>query len=212
MNREERNIQSRQRILNAAMKEFSCNGYEAASINTICTGNDISKGILYHYYKDKDELFLVCVEKCYSDFTEYLSEAAGTLTGSAEYRIEKFFDFRIRFFADNPDYLGIFISTSFSPSEKLLDDIRRIRRRFENLNTHVLTDILKNQNLRDDVSIDEVVQDFSMYMDYFNLYFKSRIDGQKSADAILNEHEQLCHRQLKTLLYGVISEKDAKKN
>ena len=36
MKREEKNALSRQRILDAAMEEFSRNGYDGASLNTVC--------------------------------------------------------------------------------------------------------------------------------------------------------------------------------
>ena len=60
MKREEKNLQSRQRILEGALKEFSAKSYAEASLNNICNDNDISKGIIYHYFKDKDQLYLLC--------------------------------------------------------------------------------------------------------------------------------------------------------
>ena len=53
MKREEKNQISRQRILESAAKEFAEKGYGLSSINVICAEGDISKGILYHYFKDK---------------------------------------------------------------------------------------------------------------------------------------------------------------
>lgn len=74
MKREEKNALSRQRILNAAMEEFSGKGYEGASLNTICSEKGISKGIIYHYFKDKNKLYLLCVEECFREVTAYLEE------------------------------------------------------------------------------------------------------------------------------------------
>ena len=56
MNREEKNALSRQRILEAALEEFSQKGYEAASLSNVCAEKGISKGIIYHHFKDKDAL------------------------------------------------------------------------------------------------------------------------------------------------------------
>ena len=60
MKREEKNSLARQRILDAALEEFSSRGYEGASLNTVCAEKGISKGIIYHHFKDKDELYLLC--------------------------------------------------------------------------------------------------------------------------------------------------------
>ena len=50
--------QKRQRILNAAMKEFAAKGYDDASTNAIVEQAGISKGLLFHYFKNKKQLFL----------------------------------------------------------------------------------------------------------------------------------------------------------
>ena len=63
MKREEKNQQTRRRILDSALDEFSKQGYGASSINAVCATQDISKGIIYHYFKTKDDLFLSCVEE-----------------------------------------------------------------------------------------------------------------------------------------------------
>lgn len=46
------------RIINAAFKEFSVNGYEDASTNVIARDAGISKGLLFHYIGSKKDLFL----------------------------------------------------------------------------------------------------------------------------------------------------------
>lgn len=206
MKREEKNALSRQRILDAAMIEFSRNGYDAASMNTICAENEISKGIIYHYFKDKDELYLLCVGKCFNAVTDALEEAVSTLTGTAERRMREYFDARLRFFAENRTCLGIFASAAFSPPETLVPEITKLRRRFDELNISVLTQLLQSEPLREGLSIEVVVRDFSMYMDYFNLHFKSELSARQSADELLKEHEERCHRQLHILLYGVLDQ------
>lgn len=49
--------EKKERILNAALEEFASNGYKNASTNEIVKKAGISKGILFHYFKDKQNLF-----------------------------------------------------------------------------------------------------------------------------------------------------------
>ena len=74
MKREEKNQQMRRRIMDSALMEFSVKGYGASSVNTICGEKDISKGILYHYFDTKDDLFLACVRECFTLLTEFIRE------------------------------------------------------------------------------------------------------------------------------------------
>lgn len=46
-------------ILNAALKEFSSQGYDNASTNVIAKEAGISKALMFHYVSSKQELFLV---------------------------------------------------------------------------------------------------------------------------------------------------------
>ena len=74
MKREEKNQQTKRRIMESALKEFAEQGYGASSVNNICSCEGVSKGIIYHYFQTKDELYLACVDECFRALTEYLGE------------------------------------------------------------------------------------------------------------------------------------------
>ena len=71
MKKEAKTEITKERIMTAAMREFGEKGYFAASLNNIC-GTGIPKGLLYHNFKNKDALYLACVEKSFSALTAYL--------------------------------------------------------------------------------------------------------------------------------------------
>jgi TetR/AcrR family transcriptional regulator len=50
--------EKQQRILNAAMKEFAQKGFARASTNEIVKKAHISKGLLFHYFHNKRDLFI----------------------------------------------------------------------------------------------------------------------------------------------------------
>lgn len=206
MKREEKNALSRQRILDAAMEEFSAKGYAGASLNTVCGENGISKGIIYHYFKDKDQLYLLCVEACFDAFTAYLGEAAASLSGPARERLRTYFDARLRFFAGHPLYLGLFADAAFDPPAGLAEQIAVRRRAFDELNISVLTALLESTPLREGLSVETVVEDFRMYMDYFNIHYRAAFRGENSPQDALLKHEERCHRQIDIFLYGVLDE------
>ena len=53
----------REEILEAALEEFSRKGYSGTKISDIVKRAGISQGLIYHYYKSKDELYLAVIEK-----------------------------------------------------------------------------------------------------------------------------------------------------
>ncbi|MEG1845251.1 MAG: TetR/AcrR family transcriptional regulator, partial [Clostridia bacterium] len=78
------------------------------SVNTICTAGDISKGILYHYFRDKDELYLACVQELFDRLTEYLTDALGDVSGTETAQLERYFDANWGFFTNIPSSTGCF--------------------------------------------------------------------------------------------------------
>jgi AcrR family transcriptional regulator len=76
----------RRQIVEGARKVFLAHGFDAASMGEIAKAAGVSKGTLYVYFKDKDELFKAIVEKeCVFqaegifDFDVTDSDVAGTL-------------------------------------------------------------------------------------------------------------------------------------
>ena len=62
--------EKKKRILDAAIEEFAVNGYDKASTNSIVKKADISKGILFHYFKSKKNLFLYIFDYCITNLTD----------------------------------------------------------------------------------------------------------------------------------------------
>ena len=67
MTQKERQERSREEIYQAALNEFGTHGYDNVNMERICGNHGISKGMMYHYYSSKDELFLLCVERTFAE-------------------------------------------------------------------------------------------------------------------------------------------------
>jgi len=59
---QQRSEETRAKITGAAIKLFSGNGYNKASVDDICTEAGVSKGAFYHHFKSKQELFLALLD------------------------------------------------------------------------------------------------------------------------------------------------------
>lgn len=59
---QQRSLQTRARLLDAALKCFARQGFNAASVESICAEAGVSKGAFYHHFPSKQALFLVLLE------------------------------------------------------------------------------------------------------------------------------------------------------
>lgn len=106
-----KNRKSRERILKYAFGEFAEKGYLGASVNSICAAGNISKGLLYHYYADKDTLYLRCVELCFQELTAALSAVLNAQTVTPD----QYFEARLVFFVRHPNHQRLFCDTVVNP-------------------------------------------------------------------------------------------------
>lgn len=63
----------KEEILNAALEEFCLKGYSGTKISDIVKRAGISQGLIYHYYKSKDELYFDVVDKSMSSANELIN-------------------------------------------------------------------------------------------------------------------------------------------
>lgn len=59
---QQRSEETRSRIMQSAIKLFSNQGYNKASVDDICTEAGISKGAFYHHFESKQALFLALLD------------------------------------------------------------------------------------------------------------------------------------------------------
>lgn len=204
MKREEKNQQTRRRILESALAEFSEQGYGASSVNTISNGEGLSKGIIYHYFPTKDDLYLACVEECFQMLTGHLQSHTNMEGQTAEERLEQYFRVRLDFFEQNPQYQRIFCDAVIMPPAHLEASIQEKKAPLDRFNIDSLNRMLEPVSLRSDLSREDVVDTFRQYQDYINARYQ--MTGSEKID--IRDHEESCRRALHILLYGVVERKE----
>ena len=192
--------------MDSALTEFSKKGYRASSINTICSAENISKGIIYHYFSTKDDLFLACVEECFTLLTEYLKTGLCSEEEGAAERLEEYFSVRIDFFRENPVYQRIFCEAVITPPEHLRSEIQKRKQGFDLLNDQILEQILEPVALRPQVTKDEVVDMFRRFQDFINANRQIVEFSRKEFEI----HEENCRKAVDILLYGVVNKGERK--
>ncbi len=57
---------SKQKILSAALDEFTAKGFDGGRVDRIVANSGVSKNLLYYYFGSKDKLFLTLLENAYA--------------------------------------------------------------------------------------------------------------------------------------------------
>lgn len=207
MKRNEKNLLSRQKILDAAIQEFGTTTYNEASLNTICKIGLVSKGIIYHYFKDKDELYLCCLKECVEELGKHLRKEKCTSTEFEE-NIKHYMSARNDFFSTYPYYRTIFYNSLLNPPKHLLIKIKELRQEVDTVNVEYCRNALESVTLKPDISCDDAIEYYLILQDSFNTYFQSKVQEGLDFNELIKIHEEKITRMLKILLYGIAKEKN----
>ncbi len=95
-------------ILNAAQAEFTQNGYESASLNTIIADAGISKGSLYYYFEDKADLYLAVLQNVMAGMQHNIGGiGVGKFSNDFWKDIEDYTRSTLRMIKENPDFVRL---------------------------------------------------------------------------------------------------------
>ena len=106
----------RSRILEASLVEFADKGYKKASTNTIVREANVSKGLLFHYFNSKKELYLHLYKHAREAITNELYEKVNFADRDVLNRMQQSTLVKIESYLQHPLFVELFETAS-----KLLD-------------------------------------------------------------------------------------------
>jgi len=133
-------VATRRRILAAAIAEFAAAGLAGARVDEIARRAGVGKRMLYHYFGNKEALWLAVLEDAYARIRgEERLLAVGRLPPRDGMR--RLVEFSVRYCQDNPDFVALLIGENLNRARHLRRS-RRIRDMHVSL-LAVITDLLE---------------------------------------------------------------------
>lgn len=205
MKKQEKTQKTRERILAAALAEFGSKSYEAASVNSICEAGQIPKGLIYHNFKGKDELYLLCVKACYDEMTAAL-QAQPLEIRSAKEGLQNFLLIQQRFFQENPHYANIFFNVVLQPPKHLARELAQLRAGFNEYFSQQYLAVLDCLTLRSGITKELALEYFLGVSEMFNSYFQKKAEQTGDYRQLIEDHEGRLSAIFDIMLYGVAKE------
>lgn len=81
--------EARERLLTAAMEQFTRRGYAATSVRELCEAAEVTKPVLYYYFKSKEGLYLELMKNAYALFESTVAKLT-MYTGGIREQITQF--------------------------------------------------------------------------------------------------------------------------
>lgn len=150
--------EKRQRIIRAAMENFSKNGYKKATMDEIVTDAKISKGLIFHYFGNKKKLYLYLYELAYGLVYERVITMFNTTEADLFQRIRQTEQAKLAVMNQYPYVLDFLTASRLEQDEQLQEDISKVKgARFPDWTSTFLSGI-DTARLRDGVELNKVVK------------------------------------------------------
>lgn len=207
MTQKERQDRSKEEICQAAMEEFGALGYEKVTMERICGNHGISKGMMYHYYANKDELFILCVERTFTDLRKHVDRDMGELDEQEFLNATKnFFMIREYYFQSHPREKAIFEEAMLHPPKHLVEQIQKLRSPIRELNRRFFRQIVKKMPLRPEID----PQIAARYLESVEYFFQNVIRNYQEdrAGADLHTMFETAGEILDMVLFGIMRQSE----
>lgn len=211
MKKQEKTKKTKERILTAALSEFGSKSYDAASVNSICEAGQIPKGLIYYNFKSKDELYLLCVKKCYDEMTLALKAQSFEIRNAKE-SLQNFLMIRQRFFQENPHYANIFFNAVLQPPKHLAQELMQLRSEFDEYFSQCYLAVLDCLTLRSGITREMALEYFLAASEMFNGYFQKKAEQSGDYQKLIEDHEGRLSVIFDIMLYGVAKESTEKEH
>lgn len=196
MRKEEKTEITRGKIFDAAMREFGSNGYAAGTVNNICKAG-INKGLIYHNFKDKDELYLECVKRSCKELIDFVRQQKAT-EGFVSYMSA-----RSMFFREREAEASLFLEARTHPPYHLREQISEIFAEIDEMNQEVFEREISHYELRKDVTKEEALNYFLQLQKIYNMDFANHRSSELSPQEQIGLHEMNIHKIFNLMLYGI---------
>ncbi|MCL6610556.1 MAG: TetR/AcrR family transcriptional regulator [Peptococcaceae bacterium] len=168
-------------VLEASVREFAEHGYAKASTNRITKGAGISKGLLFHYFGNKKNLYLYTLDACVENYLQYLSVHLKDLSPDLLERMLEISGIKIKMFMETPLMYRLVASAFTDPPWELKEEIcARQNRIYSKQVPLILKDIDKSM-FREDINHEKAIQLVLAAMEALSrrhtAAFRERADG-----------------------------------
>jgi TetR/AcrR family transcriptional regulator len=146
------------RIINAATKVFAENGYKRASTNSIVKEAGISKGILFHYFKSKKDLYLSLYEHLSEMFAEKIYDRLDWEERDIFEIIRQVSVIKFEMFSTYPDLINFLNSVFHEEDVEVKEEVEKIR---ESLTDSSFTKLFSNidaTKFREGIDVGKAIQ------------------------------------------------------
>ena len=134
-------------IFNAAIKVFSIEGYDSATVEEIASEAGVAKGTLYYNFQGKEEIFKFVIDEGMKLIKNEVLDAIKDIDDSLE-KLKISAKVQLRYVYNNKEFFRVIMSQIWGDKNRH-QEMRQEIRRLVNINSNRINDITKGKADKD---------------------------------------------------------------
>ena len=175
--------EKQQRILNAALNEFANKGFDRASTNEIVKSAGISKGLLFHYFNNKKELYLFLHEY----FIEILMKEFFTSEHFAERdvfeRLKKIMISKSHLMKKYPEIFDFYMSAYIETSSEIKNELTSSHFDLMALSYSRIFENIDTSKFKEGIDMNKAIDIISWTLEGYGNQVMSGVKGLRNSEA-----------------------------
>ena len=187
-------------LLKAAVDLFYKKGYAGTSIRDVGVKAGVSNSLLYHYFRDKEEMLFEIIQEFSKDITDELAQIEKSVPDPVE-RLRQMLTHHIKHGIKNRKKTRLIVEELLSLTGKRREKVHEFERELYAFYMKTLKEIAASGRIRD--NLDLTVVNFALFAP-INWFFKWYKEGDRLTV------EEVADNTLAVLFHGIL--KDEKEN
>ena len=177
------------RIINAGFRVFSRNSYKKSPMLEIANEADISKSLLFFYFKNKTELYLFLMKKAEELTTQYLINSGCYKETDIFERMYKGLLAKVEMMKKYPDMSTFAVKAYFEDDEEVREEIQKIIHPYTQLETSKSVPNLNPDDFKEGLDLGLMYQD--MFLASEGYVYRMQQQGNIDADKMLLDYRKI---------------------
>jgi DNA-binding transcriptional regulator YbjK len=171
------------RILEAALIEFADKGYKKASTNTIVREAGVSKGLLFHYFISKKELFILLYTHAIETITNELYENVNFADKDVLNRVKEATLVKIESYNNHPLFMKLFEKIELVDDQDILEKVYALNNKIQEETYDKLFSNIDYYAFKDTLNIDRCLQVVRWTVDTISADWRKENNGVYSKES-----------------------------
>ncbi|RYL93377.1 TetR/AcrR family transcriptional regulator [Sporolactobacillus sp. THM7-4] len=196
-------------ILNAAIREFAEKGFEQASTNHVAQLANTSKGLIFHYFGSKENLYEACVRHAINFTLKELDYENWPVTSHLIRDLRVYSEKELQFMKEHPDIYRLIVEAVTHPPEPLAERMIEWYADMKSLSSEYFSKMVNRLDLKENVDknvLQAVIQSHINYYETLVLGYLKR--HPRATMENLNPFIELFLDMLSLSLRGLVNDEE----